>query len=48
MSTEPELQQKSDNAQVDRRKFTVKIMVTKKTKPKKASQKANPLQQLHK
>lgn len=48
MSTESELQQKSDIVQVGRRKFTVKIMVTKKAKQKRASQTASPLQQLHK
>jgi PleD family two-component response regulator len=41
MSTEPEVPQKSEFAPVDRRKFIVKIMVTKKGKPKKNPQKRN-------
>lgn len=39
MSTESEVPQKSEFAPVDRRKFIVKIMVTKKGKPKKKPQK---------
>ena len=48
MLTGTELQLKSDCARARRRNFTVKIMVTKKAKPKRPPRTADPLLQLHK